>query len=56
MKKLLSPNCSPGSLVFNAINDDSFDDHSALYYDDDGIDDHISYDELLDAFEKLFVK
>ena len=28
----------------HSFSNDSFDDHSALYYDDDVIDDHMSYD------------
>ena len=31
---------------------DNFEDHSNLYYDDDVDDDHMPYDELLDAFEE----
>ena len=34
---------------------DIFDDHSNLYYDD-VVNDHMSYDELLNAFEELFVE
>ena len=43
-------------LYAHSFSNDSFDDHSALYYDDDVIDDHIPYDELLDAFEKSYVE
>ena len=39
----------------HSFSNDSFD-HSALYYDAHIIDDHMSYDELLDAFEESFIK
>ena len=40
----------------HSFSNDSFDDYSALYYDDDIVDDHVPYDELLDAFDELFVE
>ena len=39
----------------HSFSNDSFD-HLALYYDDHIIDDHMSYDELLDAFEESFIE
>ena len=42
------------SCVHSFLND-NFDNHSNLYYDDNVVDDHMSYDELLDAFKELFI-
>ena len=40
----------------HSFSNENFDDHTALYYDGNVVNDHMPYDELLDAFEKLFVE
>ena len=39
----------------HSFSNNSFDDHSPLYFDNDVVDDHMPYNELLDSFEKLFI-
>ena len=40
----------------HSFSSDNFDDHSTLDDDNDVVDDHMPYDELLDAFDELFVE
>ena len=40
----------------HSFSNDNFDNHSILYYDDDVVDDHMSYDEQLEAFEESIVE
>ena len=43
------------SYIHSFLND-KFDDHSTLYHDNDVVDDHMAYDELLDSFEELLIE
>ena len=40
----------------HSFSNDSFDDHSTLDYDNNVVDNHMPYDELLNAFDELFVE
>ena len=40
----------------HSFSNDNFDDHSTLDYDNNVVDNHMPYDELLDAFDELFVE